>query len=114
VKGQPRLRSTLLVIGIFDREDHYSPAHFLEGGTISLDVAYDVALVSDGNSPYGFSVGNTTLAGSMSSVIFVNVAPGTVTPSFSVPDGRPCSTGPASFDLPAGAYTTTVYYCEQP
>jgi len=82
--------------------------------TVSLDVAYDVALVADSNSPYGFSPGNTTLVGSMSNVVFVNVAPGTVSPSFSVPDGRACDSGWGDFDAPPGAYTAAITHCERP
>ncbi len=105
---------SMVVIGVFDRAGHTGVSEFLEEVTISLNVAYDVALVSDSNSPYGFTPGNTTLVGSMSSVVFVNVDPGTVSPSFSVPDGRPCDIGWPSFDAPAGAYTALIYHCERP
>lgn len=86
-------------------------ADFLPGVTVDLDAAYDVPLAFDSNSPYGFSVGNTTLPDVYSNIIFANVTAGAVAPSFDTPDDRPCAFGWSSFEAPAGSFTTSAYTC---
>lgn len=63
------------------------PYELVPNATIDLDVAYDVALVSDPNSPYQVSVGRTTYEEVRSSVVFVNVAPGAFHVSVTPPEG---------------------------
>ncbi len=65
---------------------------------------YEVALVSDLGSSDSFSEGNTTLAGSASSVLFVNAAPGNTVYSVTPPSGYTCTEAPGEH-LPINANT---------
>lgn len=66
----------------------------LAGATVSLDVAYDVALIRDNATPTGFNVGTTTLDTDPTSVYFVNSAAGQVTPTIVPPAGYTCAVFP--------------------
>jgi|GEM_PF-1594842 len=82
--------------------------------TVSVDQSYDLALVFDSSSDYGLSPGTTTIVGSQATVIFVNVTPTEVTPSFTDAAGHVCDIGPASVDVPAGSYVIANYQCAVP
>ena len=86
----------------------------IPGLTVTLDVAAELALVFDASSSVGISAGNTTLAGSPSTVIFVNAIAGAVTPSFTDSAGYVCDVGPIPVDLPAGSYVIADYACHLP
>lgn len=87
---------------------------FIPGLTVDLDVAYDLGLVFDAESATGLSAGTTTLAGSPSTVIFVNAAAGDVTPTFSDAAGNVCAVGPLPVPLAAGTYVIAEYECAVP
>lgn len=80
------------------------------GTTVTLDVASDISLVSDASSNTGIGVGNTTLAGSSSTVIFANAVAGDVTPTFAHTDGLTCQ-GEIPVNVPAGAFVISMYTC---
>ncbi|PKN56241.1 MAG: hypothetical protein CVU56_17100 [Deltaproteobacteria bacterium HGW-Deltaproteobacteria-14] len=87
---------------------------FIPGLTAELDVTYDVGLVFDAEAATGLSAGTTTLAGSPSTIIFVNAAAGDVTPSFSDAAGNVCSVGPQVVPIAAGSYVIAEYECAVP
>lgn len=84
----------------------------LAGVTIDIDATYEIALRTDSGSPLGLSEGNTTAPDSAANVIFVNVEPGIITPSFTTPNGEDCTYGPGSGDAPAGAFVIIGHRCE--
>ena len=87
---------------------------FIPGLTVDLDVAYDLGLVFDAESATGLSAGTTTLAGSPSTVIFVNATAGDVSPTFSDAAGNVCAVGPLPVPLAAGTYVIAEYECAVP
>ena len=82
------------------------PSVPLDGTVVELDADYALALTSDG-TPTGLAPGNTVAGGS---IIFVNVEPGTVTPTLTLPGGETCE-GHVSFDAVAGGYVDATYIC---
>lgn len=100
----------LLSVGALDgTPGSWSP---LAGATIQIDAAHEAQFVFDSGAAAGFSAGDTTLAGSSSASVFVNVAPGTVTPAITPPAGYTCELGPPSVQVEAGSYTIVNYYCQ--
>lgn len=85
----------------------------VEGVTVSLDVPYDLALAVDAASPYGLSVGATTLAGSAATVSFANVTPGPARLSLDLPDGYDCR-WQKDLDLRPGERTVVTAICNEP
>jgi hypothetical protein len=105
----------IIAVSVQDNDPNVANAFVsLPGTTIDLDVGYDVALVRDANSPFGLSPGNTTLDGSISNVIFVNVDAGTVTPTITPPGAYACDYGWDSFTADPSGYNVSSYYCAQP
>ena len=100
------------LISISPREE--GTLAMMDGMTVTLDVASDLALVFDSGATTGLSAGNTTLAGSSSTVVFINAAPGQVTPTFSDSNGDICDVGPLPVDVPAGSYVVANYQCHAP
>ena len=82
----------------------------IPGMTITADAASDLELVFDASSGTGLNPGSTTLDGSSSTAIFVNIAAGDVTPSFGSASGWTCD-GPSPVDVPAGTYVIAEYLC---
>jgi hypothetical protein len=97
----------------FDSEDG------IVGASVSISANASVSLVEDAN-PLGFAPGNTVaLAGARGIVVFVNVDPGEVTLTRTLPGGETCGltygviTGAVYDDVQvrAGAFTNAAYYC---
>lgn len=84
----------------------------IPGMTITSDGDPLISLVLDASSTTGINVGATTLEGSASTVIQVNVTAGDVTPTFSHPWGYTCDIGPSPVDVPAGSYVIALYTCD--
>lgn len=98
----------IVVAVAFDSEGRAVP-----GVTFDLDVAYDAVLVADSGSPFGFSVGNTTVAGSSPWVVFLNVDAG----AFVATPSSDCAGWPGgSSDFDATSYASGIthvhYVCE--
>jgi hypothetical protein len=85
----------------------------LPGARIQIDATREAQLVFDGSAGTGFSPGDTTLPGSSSASIFVNVAPGTISPTITPPSGYTCDLGPTTVEVEAGGYTIVNYYCRR-
>ena len=99
----------ILSVGVLDGVPGNASA--LAGVTIGVDAASEAQLVFDASAPAGFSAGDTTLDGSSSASIFVNVGPGVVTPSLTPPAGYTCELGPETVEVAANGYTIVNYYC---
>jgi hypothetical protein len=100
-----------LSVGVIDGAPGSS--NRLPGATIGIDAASEAQLVFDSSAASGFSPGDTTLAGSSSASIFVNVDPGTITPTITPPSGYTCDLGPTTVEVEANGYTIVNYYCHQ-
>lgn len=100
-----------LSVGVIDGSPGSS--NRLPGATIGIDATSDAQLVFDSSAQSGFSPGDTTLAGSSSASIFVNVTPGTITPTITPPSGYTCDLGPTTVEVAANGYTIANYYCQQ-
>lgn len=89
------------------------------GASVSISANASVSLVEDAN-PLGFAPGDTVaLAGGLGIVVFVNVDPGEVVVTRTLPGGETCGltygvvTGAVYDDVQvrAGAFTNATYYC---
>ncbi|MCB9797093.1 MAG: hypothetical protein H6741_30780 [Alphaproteobacteria bacterium] len=101
-----------------------SPYGSVHGATVNLSASYDVALHSDGESPYGVAAGNTTdpTDGIRAAVYFINVPPGDFTLEIGFPEGSDLTScswglGGPGFDewsapVTAGVYNEVLVYCE--
>ena len=79
----------------------------LDGATVELDANYGAALMNNGTLA-GLTPGNTVMG---KGVTFVNVDPGTISPTITTPNGETCERGHSSFEVVAGSYTESHYYC---
>jgi len=84
---------------------------FIGEVTVNIDAAHDAVLVTDDSAAFGIREGDTTVEGSESTVVFVNVAAGSVTPTFSHPSGITCLDVPGTVEAKAGELLITSYFC---
>ena len=101
----------MVVHTVLDFEGADGGFDYLADVTVDIDLAYDVALVVDSSSATGLSVGNTTLDGSRAVVIFVNVEPGELTPTYTPPDGVTCSRMNSPLTVGAGEWVSGDAWC---
>jgi len=100
------------IVSVSVRDGAPASSDYVEGVTIDLDAAYDVALIFDEAANTGLAAGNTTLEGEQSTVIFVNVEAGDLTPVITHPDeAATCTLGSETFNAPAGSYAISSLFC---
>jgi hypothetical protein len=101
------------------RDNGYDSTSALVGASVTISAGATVSLVEDAN-PLGFTPGDTiTMAGGVGIVVFVNVDPGEVTLTRTVPGGETCGLSygvitDTAFDdveVRAGTFTNATYYC---
>ena len=80
----------------------------IPGMTITGDLEAEATVVFSGAS---VAPGNTTLEGSLSSAVMINVDPGDLTATFEHDDDYTCE-GPSPVSLEANTYVITTFICE--
>ena len=81
-------------------------AGFYPGTVVDIDASYGAAFA---RADAVYKPGNKTIG---SHVLFVNVAPGVVTPKFTPPAGHVCDVGVVPVNVKAGAWTFMNVYCK--